>query len=83
MSQTVTPLPEPLVSTSPANQATANASGAGAAALVTILIWGLSAVHVTVPPEVAAAFTVIVGAGVHYLVVRYGLTPVMSTSNGP
>lgn len=72
--------PTPLVSTSPANQATANASGAGAAALVTILIWGLGAVHVVVPPEVAAAFTVIVGAGVHYLVVKFGLTPAVGAS---
>lgn len=46
---------------------TAAASGA-AAALVTLLVWGLSLVHVTVPGEVSAALgTLITAAAGYYL----------------
>lgn len=63
----------PLVSSSPANQATAAGSSGAASALVVVVIWAISYLHVTVPPEVAAAVTTLVGVGVHWLVVKFGL----------
>lgn len=63
-----------LISSSPANQSTAAASGGGAGAVMVILIWLLSRIHVDVPAEVATAMTILVGAGVHWAVLKYGLT---------
>lgn len=63
-----------LVSSSPANQSTAAASGGAAAAIVVILMWVFGLFHVTVPAEVASAFVFVIGAGVHWLVIKYGLT---------
>lgn len=62
-----------LVSSSPANQATAAASGTSAAAIVVILIWMLGYAHVAVPAEVASAFVALIGAAVHWAVVKFGL----------
>lgn len=70
VSTTSTP---PLISNSPANQSTAAASSAGAAAIVIILLWILGLFHVTVPPEVSAAFVTLVGMAVHFVVIKYGL----------
>lgn len=63
-----------LISSSPANQATAAASGGAAGAGIVILIWLLGAVHVTVPGEVAASMAVLVTAGVHWASIRWGLS---------
>lgn len=67
---TPTPAP-PLISSSPANQATAAGSGGAAAAIIVVVMWGLGLLHITVPPEVASAMTALVGAGVHALVIKY------------
>ena len=72
MSETTTTT-KPKTNDSPATQATSTASNAAAGALAVIVIWALSATHVTVPPEVAAAFTVLAGALVHWLVIKYGV----------
>jgi hypothetical protein len=68
-----------LISSSPANQSTAAASGGGAGAVMVILIWLLSEVHIAVPSEVAVAMTSLVGTGVHWAVLKYGL--VLSSDN--
>jgi hypothetical protein len=60
-------------SDSPATQSTAAASGASAGALVVILIWLISLAHITVPAEVATAFTVLTGAAVHWIMITYGM----------
>ncbi len=81
MSQTTQPIPPadpppapvPLVSSSPANQSTAAASSGSAAGVVIILLWLIGLFHVTVPPEVAAAFVTLIGTGVHWAVVKWGL----------
>jgi hypothetical protein len=41
---------------------TTAAAGGAAAALVTILVWGLSLAHVTVPGEVSAALAMLITA---------------------
>lgn len=63
----------PLISTSPANQATAAASNTAAMAFVVIIVWLIGLVHITVPAEVATAFTVLFGAVVHFAVIKWGL----------
>lgn len=68
---TVTPLP--LISSSPANQATAGAAWAASAAIVTIVCWALSTAHLDMPGNVAAALTALIGMGLHYLVITYGM----------
>jgi glucan phosphoethanolaminetransferase (alkaline phosphatase superfamily) len=68
------PIVPPLISSSAANQATAVASSGSAAALVVILLWLIGLFHVTVPPEVAAAFVTLVGAAVHWAVIKYGIS---------
>lgn len=75
MSDTQTqPAPTPpLISSSPATQATAAGSSGASSALVVVLIWALGSMHVTVPPEVATAATVLVGVVVHWVVVRFGM----------
>lgn len=67
-----------LISSSPANQSTAGASGGAASAVMVILIWALSKMGLTVPGEVAAAMTALVGAGVHWALLKYGLTQTVS-----
>lgn len=67
-----------LISSSPANQSTAGASSGAASAIMVILIWALSKIGLTVPGEVAAAMTALVGAGVHWAVLKYGMTPTVS-----
>lgn len=64
-----------LISSSPANQATAGASGLGGSAVMVIIIWAFSAVHVDLPATVAVALASLIGAGVHWAVLRYGMTP--------
>lgn len=66
-----------LVSSSPANQSTAAASSASAGAVVVILVWALGAAGLVVPADVAAAFTVLASAVVHWSVIKYGI-PSMS-----
>ena len=61
----------PLISSSPANQATAGVSFSGASGGVIIILWLLSLWHVTVPQEVALAASPIVGAGVHWLMMKF------------
>ena len=51
--------------------ASAGASGFSAA-LVVILVWLLSLVHITVPPEVAVAVGTILTSATHYLVTLDG-----------
>lgn len=64
------PLPvEPLISTSPATQATSTSANTTAGAMVVILLWVVSIWHVTVPNEVAIAFTVLIGSVVHFIVI--------------
>jgi len=72
MSGTTTPAP--LISSSPANQATAAASNVAAAAVMTILIWVTTAFfHVDIPSQVAVAMGSLVGMGVHWAVLKYGI----------
>lgn len=73
------PALEPLISTSPANQSTAAASAGGATGIVIILLWICGLFKIVVPPEVAAAFVSIIGAGVHWAVVTYS-KPTTATS---
>jgi hypothetical protein len=68
------PSAPPLVSSSPANQATAAGSYTAAGALVVILVWLLGLFHVVVPSDVVGAFGVLLGIGVHALVVKFGLS---------
>jgi hypothetical protein len=63
----------PLISSSPATQATAAAAGLSAAAIVVIIVWIVGMFHVTVPGEVTAAATSLIGFGVHWLGLKYGL----------
>lgn len=69
--------PAPLITTpgsdSPATQSTASAAGASAGAIVVILIWLLSLTHITVPGEVQVALTVLVGSGVHWAMITFGM----------
>ena len=65
----------PLVSSSPATQATAAGSSGISAALVVVLIWALSYFHVTMPPEVATAITILIGGIVHWMVIKFGMPP--------
>lgn len=68
------PSPPPLISSSPATQATAAASSLSAAALVVILIYVVQGLaHITIPGEVTAALTSLIGAGVHWVGLKYGL----------
>jgi hypothetical protein len=55
-------------------QSTAAASSGAAAAFVVILCWFVSLWHVTIPAEVAASITVIVGVIVHWIGIKYGIT---------
>lgn len=73
------PILEPLISTSQANQSTAAASAGGATGIVIILLWVCGLFKIVVPPEVAAAFVSIIGAGVHWAVVTYS-KPTTATS---
>lgn len=41
-------------------------SGTGAAA-VSVLIWGLSLFHITIPADVAASLVMLAAVGAHYL----------------
>jgi hypothetical protein len=43
-------------------------AGAVASAVATLIVWGVSLAHVTVPPEVAGAITALVGFVVAYLI---------------
>jgi hypothetical protein len=76
MSETVivTKSPKPLISDSPATQATSAASSASAGAFVVILMWFLYLFHITVPPEVSVAVSVLAGTFTHWLVIKYGLS---------
>jgi glucan phosphoethanolaminetransferase (alkaline phosphatase superfamily) len=62
-----------LISSSPADQSTAAASSGGAASIVVVLLWILSLFKIPVPPEVAAAFVVMIGAVVHYVVILFAM----------
>lgn len=80
MSETTTTTPVVAVaasdpSGSPATQGTANASSACAAAIVVIAIWLMGTLHIAVPPDVSTAFTVLIGAVVHWLTIRFAMTP--------
>ena len=52
-------------------------AGGAAGALTIIVIWVIGLFHVAVPPEVASAFTTVIGTGAVYLV------PHGSGSSGP
>ena len=65
--------PAPLISTSAATQSTAAASSASAGAIVVILIWALSLVHISVPSDVSVALSVLVSAGVHWIMIKFGM----------
>lgn len=54
---------------------TAGASGGAAAALVVILVWLASLVHVTVPADVAAALGTLIGVGIHWRAVQLAKAP--------
>ena len=43
-------------------------AGGAAGALTIIVIWVIGLFHVAVPPEVASAFTTVIGTGAVYLV---------------
>lgn len=68
----------PLISSSPANLATAAAASGSSAGIVIIGLWLLNQFHVGVPPEVATAFSSIIGSVVHWSVVKFGLPRVPS-----
>lgn len=70
----------PLVSTSPADQSSANGSNAVALAAVTIGVWVASLFGVDVPATVVAAASVLLAAIVHAVAVKLFLTP---TTTGP
>jgi hypothetical protein len=46
--------------------ATTAASGVGAAA-VSVLVWGLGLVHITIPADVAGALVMLIAAGAHWV----------------
>lgn len=73
MSTTTTPTPAPLISSSPANQATAAASGFSASGFMIILVWLLSLFHIDLPPTVAAAMVGMIGPVIHWVVLKYGI----------
>lgn len=74
MSTTTTPTPAPLISSSPANQATAAASGFSASGVMVLVIWlAKSLLHVDIPPEVATAMVGLIGTGIHWAVLKYGI----------
>lgn len=65
------PLPPPLLPPAP-SVPPQSVAHTGTAAAVVIVLWAFSLAHVAVPPEVAVAFSVLAGTGVHYLMRRFG-----------
>ena len=63
MARNARPIAQP--STAPTTKA---AAGGAAGALTVLLVWILGLLHVTVPPEVASAITVIISFNTSYLV---------------
>lgn len=64
---------------SPATQASAAAAGGVAGALVIIMIWLINLAGASVPEQVVVALTVLVGAIVHWAVVRFALNPALKS----
>ena len=58
-----------------ATQSTATASGGVALSVVVFVQWILSLYHVDLPADAATALGVIIGAGVHFLVVKNIVPP--------
>jgi hypothetical protein len=63
--------------------ATASASGGFVFALVTLLVWGLSLVDITVPASVATAMMAILTPFVHICAIRFGFDPAQVQVKNP
>jgi hypothetical protein len=73
MSGGTTPPAAPLISSSPANQATAAASGLGGSGAVILIIWLFSLAHITIPTDAAVELAALAAAGVHWAMLKYGI----------
>jgi len=58
---------------SPATQATSAAANTAAGSFVVIVLWLLSLGHIEVPGTVAVAMGTLIGIGVHYYALKFGI----------
>jgi hypothetical protein len=68
-----------IVTQVPGAVSTGTASAATAAAIVTLIVWGLNYVHIAVPAEAAAAMGTLIGTGIHAAVMKWALGPLLNS----
>jgi hypothetical protein len=67
------------VTQAPGAVSTGTASAATAAAIVTLIVWGLSVIHIALPAEAAAALGTLIGTAIHAAVMKWALGPLLNS----